>query len=707
MNNTIKMTSYSNIWKGNKNPDSIKDITFCVTEDCNLACKYCYMTGKNQKKKMTFEIAKKSVDYILENKDFFNEDSVVWNFIGGEPFLEIDLIDKVCDYIKFKMFDLDHPWFDSYRFSFSTNGILYNSEKVQKYIKKNRKHISIGISIDGNKKKHDLQRVYKNGSGSYDDVMQNADLWKSQFKGVSTKATFSSGDLPYLKDSIISLWENGIKEVSANVVFEDVWKEGDDIIFEKQLDELGDYILENKLWDEYYVRFFEPHIGNKLNKSDLDKGVCGSGKMLAIDCEGNFFPCIRFLDFSLSNRNGLSIGNIYIGVIEDSLRPFKALSFKEISDNECLNCEVASGCSWCVGYNYDEYGTIFSRAKHICKMHKANVRANKRFWRKYEVLTGNKSPRRDYEGINDRKFLQVMLDDNIVSTCLYDVNKQKDKNKKMSKELFEKAINFALNNDYEVVLLGESRERYLNKKNCYTNIVSTRCDYIDDKSIIIYDNFVSTSKDSTNGCILRINKDNIKNLCKYVEKLSVCNKRINIILQNISDWNEKEFDEYSRELDKVIELTSRIYKENKTIEINVLTDILNLEEHYGCDAGENSITLGPDGNFYICPAFYFDKIGDILGNIETGINEDLIKNNLKIDSSPVCKVCDSNQCKQCKYLNKKYTGEYKIPPKNQCVISHIERNKSKILKEQLKDVIKSKDFSEIEYNDPLIMIGVK
>jgi len=282
----------------------------------------------------------------------------------------------------------------------------------------------------------------------------------------------------------------------------------------------------------------------------------------------------------LNNRKGLSIGSIYKGVIEDNLRPFKALSFKEISDNECLNCDVASGCSWCVGYNYDEYGTIFSRAKYICKMHKANVRANKRFWRKYEILTGNKSPRRDYEGINDRKFLQVILDDNITSTCLYDVNKQKNKSEKMSKELFEKAINFALDNDYEVVLLGDNKEKYLSKKNCYTNIVSSKCDYMDNKSIIVYDNFVSTSKDSTNGCILRINKDNIQNLCRYVEDLSVNNKRINIILQNINDWDEKEFDEYNKELDKVTELTSRIYKEKKTVEINILTDILNLDEHY-------------------------------------------------------------------------------------------------------------------------------
>lgn len=28
------------------------------------------------------------------------EESVIWDFIGGEPFLEIDLIDRICDYLK-------------------------------------------------------------------------------------------------------------------------------------------------------------------------------------------------------------------------------------------------------------------------------------------------------------------------------------------------------------------------------------------------------------------------------------------------------------------------------------------------------------------------------------------------------------------------------------------------------------------------------
>ena len=41
-----------------------KEITFIVTKDCQLACKYCYLVGKNNKERMSFEVAKKAIDYI-------------------------------------------------------------------------------------------------------------------------------------------------------------------------------------------------------------------------------------------------------------------------------------------------------------------------------------------------------------------------------------------------------------------------------------------------------------------------------------------------------------------------------------------------------------------------------------------------------------------------------------------------------------------
>ena len=183
-----------------------KNITFIVTKDCQLACKYCYLVGKNTKERMTFDVAKKAIDYILANKDLFEEPSVIWDFIGGEPFLEIDLIDRICDYVKTEMYRLNHPWFNNYRLSFSTNGINYDSEKVQRFIAKNHSHLSIGISIDGTRRKHDLNRVYKDGvRGSYDDVVRNIPLWLKQFPDGGTKVTIASADIPYIRESVMHL----------------------------------------------------------------------------------------------------------------------------------------------------------------------------------------------------------------------------------------------------------------------------------------------------------------------------------------------------------------------------------------------------------------------------------------------------------------------------------------------------------------------
>ena len=123
----IQIADHNNSWQ----EGSSKEITFIVTKDCQLACKYCYLVGKNSQGRMSFDIAQKAVDYILSHEFhwYFNQKSVIWDFIGGEPFLEIELIDKICDYIKKEMYRLNHHWFDSYRFSFSTNGLTYSSDK--------------------------------------------------------------------------------------------------------------------------------------------------------------------------------------------------------------------------------------------------------------------------------------------------------------------------------------------------------------------------------------------------------------------------------------------------------------------------------------------------------------------------------------------------------------------------------------------------
>lgn len=370
-----------------------KNITFIVTKDCQLACKYCYLVGKNTKERMTWEVAKKAIDYILDRENEYNEESVIWDFIGGEPFLEIDLIDKICDYIKIELFRRNHHWFDSYRFSFSTNGINYHTEKVQRFIEKNKEHLSIGITIDGTKKKHDLNRIWKSNisnnqqaeeKGSYDDVVKNIPLWISQFPYAGTKVTISSDDIPYIKESVLHLYTLGIKQVNINCVFEDVWKDGDDLLFEEQLISLADEIIDNRLYEDYACSFFMEHIGKPMDRERDNQNWCGAGMMLAIDAAGNFYPCTRFAQYSLRNKPAWIIGNINDGIDNNKLRPFLMLDRTTQSKEECIDCEVASGCAWCQGENYDaaDTHTVYQRATAICKMHKARVRANNYYWNK-------------------------------------------------------------------------------------------------------------------------------------------------------------------------------------------------------------------------------------------------------------------------------------------------------------------------------------
>ena len=374
-----------------------KNITFIVTKDCQLACKYCYLIGKNTKERMSWEIAKAAIDYILDHEEDMKEESVIWDFIGGEPFLEIDLIDKICDYLKVEMYRRNHHWFNSFRFSFSTNGINYSSEKVQKFIKKNHSHLSIGITIDGTKRKHDLNRIWKakemeqgmwpkteDEKGSYDDVVKNIPLWLEQFPGAGTKVTISSADIPYIKESVLHLYSLGIHEVNINCVFENVWKQGDDVLFENQLIELADAIIEEDLYKDNACSFFMEHIGKPLDCITNNQNWCGAGQMLAVDAEGTFYPCTRFAQYSLRNKKAWVIGNVRDGIDKNKLRPFLTLDRCTQSTLECIDCNVASGCAWCQGENYDaaDTPTVFQRSIAICKMHKARVRANNYYWNK-------------------------------------------------------------------------------------------------------------------------------------------------------------------------------------------------------------------------------------------------------------------------------------------------------------------------------------
>ena len=153
------------------------------------------MTDKNNKHIMDFDTAKKIIDYFVDNKDLiFTTDYVVLDFIGGEPLLEIELIDKIIDYFILSTYKKKSKWFGKFRIMLQSNGVLVDSPAVQHFLKKNKNMVSLGITIDGTKAKHDLQRIFPDGKGSYAIVEKNYKMAVEQGFTDSTKVTFGSED---------------------------------------------------------------------------------------------------------------------------------------------------------------------------------------------------------------------------------------------------------------------------------------------------------------------------------------------------------------------------------------------------------------------------------------------------------------------------------------------------------------------------------
>lgn len=341
---------------------------------------------------MSWETARATVDFLLEGKypdcyeSFGTAEGIVLDFIGGEPLLEIDLIRKTVAYFKLRSIALKHHWSRNYIISISPNGLLYKDPRVQEFLKQNAGHVSIGISIDGHRSLHDRCRVDQSGMGSYDRVLDSVKLWLAQFPQASTKVTFASESLPDISEAVIHLFNLGIRDVYANVVFEDVWREGDERVYYQQLVKLADRIID----DEYYVShtctLFDRTIGQPLDSGENSNWCGGNGSMLAIGVDGAIYPCLRFAEFAqaLGTRPSFRIGNIAFGIEAEcsALHELSSISRRSQSSDECFDCSVASQCAWCTAYNYDYFGTPDKRATFICLMHKARVLANHYFWSK-------------------------------------------------------------------------------------------------------------------------------------------------------------------------------------------------------------------------------------------------------------------------------------------------------------------------------------
>ena len=370
-----------------------RQITFQVTEDCCMACTYCYQNHKTQKK-MTWETIKPFLDELLTDQHpFINTTTtfgLILDFIGGEPLLEIELIDQICTYIFNYMIIYHHPWLLKTCISISSNGLLYFEPKVQSFLKKFGEFCDLGFSLDGDKTLHDSCRKDKLGNGTYDRTLKAALTYAETYhRSLNTKMTLSPANVIYSGNAIIDLIQKGFQDIWVNCVYEEGWTYEHGTILYYQFKQIADYIISNDLQDKIFIRIFDNELYQPIPDSETQNWCGGVAETnIAIDPDGKYYSCIRYMESSLNgHQRPLSYGSIQTGFLttEQEQADYKYMTNitrQEQSTEECLNCPIAKGCGWCSAYNYERFGDIRHRATFICPMHKAASLINVYYWNK-------------------------------------------------------------------------------------------------------------------------------------------------------------------------------------------------------------------------------------------------------------------------------------------------------------------------------------
>lgn len=159
---------------------NLRQLTFEVTDACNLCCNYCAYGDfyndydKREDKKFNLSAAINLIDYLVvlwnSNQNMSTNRSVYISFYGGEPLLNMTFIEAIVDYVE--NLQCEHCRFI---FSMTTNALL-----LGRYMSFLVKHnFNLLISLDGDE--HNTSyRVNKAGMPAYNSIIRNVDMLRKK-----------------------------------------------------------------------------------------------------------------------------------------------------------------------------------------------------------------------------------------------------------------------------------------------------------------------------------------------------------------------------------------------------------------------------------------------------------------------------------------------------------------------------------------------
>ena len=305
------------------------------------------------------------------------------------------------------------------------------------------------------------------------------------------------------------------------------------------------------------------------------------------------------------------------------------------------------------------------------------------------------------------KYLVVLLDDTSTSYCHYH---NWSESNLMPIETLRKGILFAMKQNMRIQYVIPDTQlptEYINEINSMFHDIIGPIEQANTSDIVVINGLDELlAHESMLGIhkryVVRTTMSDFFQKYNILKNMFARDISVNVVFTDVESFNDDMIDEYSVILHDLVMCVKELMTSGNNFNTNLLTDRIALTEMNNCGAGDTTITLAPNGKFYPCPAFYYEKMPYYeIGDLDNGLN---IKNQnlFTLRCSPLCNRCDAYHCKRCVWLNKKMTYEVNIPSRQQCVLAHIERNASRELLEEFHQlgILPDKMIEPISYLDP-------
>lgn len=196
------------------------------------------------------------------------------------------------------------------------------------------------MSLDGNKKINDRNRIDKNGQGTYNMLMEKLNLFTTfqmqTGRCIQVNHVVTHNNVEYLSDSLIHLSKMGFKHIDTGFDTYKKWNKSQLEILGCELDKAIEYYLEKSETQETFYWTFLSRALMKYGRIERDF-FCGAGIVSSyIDMEGNIFPCPKAV------QAGYTLGNVQNSIAHSKIKVLSEVNIEQ--NNKCKCCNLKDDC---------------------------------------------------------------------------------------------------------------------------------------------------------------------------------------------------------------------------------------------------------------------------------------------------------------------------------------------------------------------------